>query len=65
MWLRKEKKFKAVTNHKLNVAELMKPDFKRAENNVGKGENAGCQGFFPSVIKTLPCVVKVDILSVK
>ena len=38
-------KLKAFANNKLNIAKMTISPFDRAENTVGKGENAGYQHF--------------------
>ena len=40
-------KSKAFANDKFNAAEIVISSFDRAENIVGKEENAGCQHFLP------------------
>ena len=62
-------KLKAFADNKINVDQMMISVFDRVENNVGKGENAGCQHFllfpqcsqkasFLEVVKSQDCVVK-------
>ena len=60
---------KELADDKINVTERLKFVLGRAENIVGKGENAGYQhfllflqcfqkAFFPWVVKSRDCVVK-------
>ena len=60
-------KLKAFADDKLYIAKMMISVFVRVENTVGKGENAGYQGFlhfplfskaFLKVVKSLDCVVQ-------
>ena len=59
-------KFKAVADDKINVAKMMIYVFDRAENIVGKGENAGHQHFllFPQCFQKAfsSGVLKVGIM---
>ena len=62
-------KLKAFADDKLNVAKIMIFLFDRAENTVGKGENASYQHFllFPQCFPKLSClgVVKSRVCMVK
>ena len=60
-------KFKAFADDKIKVTQKFKFTFRRIENIVGKGENAGYQHFllFPQCFQKLsfPEVLKVEIVS--
>ena len=59
-------KFKVFANDKINVTEKSKSVFRRADNIVGKGENAGYQYFllFPQCFQRASCtgILKVVIV---
>ena len=51
-------RLEAFADNNLNANEKLKFALGRVENIVGKGENAGYQGFFLRVVKSQDCVVK-------
>ena len=66
-------RLKGFADIKANLIQMIEFLFKSIENIVGKGENAGNQyfllfptmfskGFFPRVIKSWDCVVKLRLL---
>ena len=56
-------KFKAFAGNKINVNQILKFDFERLENIVGKGENAGNGQFFSNTTEQQQLRIRCEYIN--